>query len=351
MGRFDFDLCPICRGRTPEGVRCKRRQCPGYVGTYLRDQRAVLVAGLGEWSGRTCLLTLTAPGADRLPWDQSRCCHGPAVKCSGVHGCKVIERAAAEWNDGLTKRLSDLLDAARERTARVHGREHGSQVVVLAYVLEAHRRGVLHVHLVLGYGGSAADRAALETFRRAVGKRRHRYRFGSNFNAGQPDRFSGRDAARYIGKYLRPDGAKESFLPLLAAVEAITPRRRDRRGVARLARQLRPVFVNPKLTRASGVTIRSRRFCRHAHRVDFGLTNDLLLALWRNFGPLQLVSDDAGGWNIVQVPKRPSWDLVHEWPEDLSPPAVVVRSWADPRGRWRRDGANVRWRDQLEACS
>jgi hypothetical protein len=90
-----------------------------------------------------------------------------------------------------------------------------------------------------------------------------------------PDRFSERDAARYVSKYLRPDGAKTSFVPLLEAINRITRRNPDN---GRLKYLLRPVFVSPKLTKLTGVTIGFLRFRRWVwHAWGEGATDDELL--------------------------------------------------------------------------
>ena len=166
---------------------------------------------------------------------------------------------AAIWNADLTVRLGQLLKAARERTRRRHG--SNARATVLAYVCESQRRGVFHPHIVLGYR-TAADRAALETFRGALAQLRGSYGFGvgpGSFDAGKPDRFAPEHAACYISKYLRPDGAKTSFVPLLEAVVRLTPRNPD---TGRLKFMLRPVYVSPVLTKLTGVTMGFLRFRR-----------------------------------------------------------------------------------------
>ena len=91
----------------------------------------------------------------------------------------------AAWNATVTKRLGDLLKVARERTRRKHG--NAARVDVLGYVCEAQQRGVFHPHLVLGYR-TAADRAALDTFRGTLRRKRGAYGFGTgrrgSFDAG-----------------------------------------------------------------------------------------------------------------------------------------------------------------------
>jgi hypothetical protein len=272
------ERCGDCYRLLWRGGRCKRRDCPGYAPVYLRDQAIRLRENLAAWEGKTCLVTLTAPGADRLPWDPGNCPEGEH-RCSGKLGCRVQWHAAAEWNSKVTKQLGDLVKAARERTRRKHGED---RVIVLAYVCEAQQRGVFHPHIVLGYK-TAADRAALETFRDALRRLRGQYGFGvglrGSFDGGKPDRFSGTDAGRYISKYLRPDGAKHSFVPLLEGVAKITPRDPE---TGRHVVLVRPVYVAPRLTRLTGITMGFLRFCRWvfmAFKVEH--TRNELLVMYR----------------------------------------------------------------------
>jgi hypothetical protein len=195
LGPEERAFCPHCLRSLWQNTRCKRRDCPGYAPTYLRDQAERLTVNLAAWEGKTCLVTLTAPGKDVLPWDRLKCAGGEH-RCSGRLGCRVHWVAAADWNATVTRRLGELLKVARERTRRKHGRH--ARVEVLGYVCEAQQRGVFHPHLVLGYR-TAADRAALETFRDALRRRRGSYGFGTgtrSFDGGAPDRFHARDAAR-----------------------------------------------------------------------------------------------------------------------------------------------------------
>jgi hypothetical protein len=160
-------------------------------------------------------------------------------------------------------------------------------VWVLAYVCEAQQRGVFHPHIVLGYR-TAAERAALDTFLAALAERRGAYGFGTgpgSFDPGTPDRFSASDAAPYISKYLRPDGAKTSFVPLLEAVNRVTPRDPD---TGRLKQLLRPVC--PVLTKRTGVTMGFLRFRRWVWKVWGGeLAHDELLFAYRLHRTLQAI--------------------------------------------------------------
>jgi hypothetical protein len=279
LGAREQTFCPECLRSLWAGTRCKRRDCPAYAGIYLRDQAERLKANLAAWEGKTCLATLTAPGADVLAWDKSKCPEGKHV-CSGKLGCRVSWVAAAGWNATVTKRLGDLLKVARERTRRKHGK---ARVEVLGYVCEAQQRGVFHPHVVLGYR-TAADRAALDTFVDTLRRKRGSYEFGTgrrgSFDPGTPDRFSAGDAARYVSKYLRPDRAKTSFVPLLEAINRITPRDPE---TGRHVHLVRPVYVSTALTRRTGVTMGFLRYKRWAWRKWGGdWPHEIVLAAYRH---------------------------------------------------------------------
>lgn len=69
---------------------CKRRDCPGYVDLWMRDQSVRLLENLWRYEGAVCMVTLTPPGRDQLPWDRHRCTHPPGAACSGTLGCRVV---------------------------------------------------------------------------------------------------------------------------------------------------------------------------------------------------------------------------------------------------------------------
>jgi hypothetical protein len=255
------------------------------------------------------MVTPTAPGKDVLPWDRSKCRPG-THRCSGERGCRVDWVAAAAWNRNVTVRLGALLKVARERTRRRYGKT--AQVVVLGYVCEAQRRGVFHPHVILGYR-TAADRAALDTFRGALKEARGRHGFGTgpaSFDAGQPDRFAAADAARYVSKYLRPDGAKSSFVPLLIAVERLTPRDPV---TGRSKVLVRPVYVATRLTLLTGVTMGFLRFRRFAW-VRWKLSSGRAAARWA-----RIVSSHD---QLVEV-WRAYQRLRASWSAGLDPPASM----------------------------
>lgn len=280
LGAGPETFCRTCFRSLWQGGRCKRRDCASYAPTYLRDQAARIRANLAAWDGRVCLVTLTAPGRDVLPWDRSHCAPGEH-RCSGARGCRVQWVEAADWNMTVTERLGELLKMARERVRRRY--RGNAQVVVLAYVCEAQQRGVFHPHVVLGYR-TAADRAALDLFRGSLKEGRGRYGFGTgrgSFDAGQPDRFKAEDAARYVSKYLRPDGAKASFVPLLERIGKLMPRNPE---TGRAGHLVRPVYVSTKLTKLTGVTMGFLRFKRFAWFLWRGRYDDAhLVEIWRAY--------------------------------------------------------------------
>jgi hypothetical protein len=237
----------------------------------------VIKAALAEWEHETTIATLTAPGADVLPWDVSRCSIEGPHKHSGPNGCTVDQWEAAKWNRTATRRLSNLCNAAAARVRR-----QGLVVpTVLARALEL-KRGVFHAHVVLGFRWSEA--AGLEAYGQALDELRGEYGFGTSkgggFDFGKPGRFDGLSAGLYTSKYLRPNGAKGSFIPALRMIEMLTERNPE---TGRPTEQLRPVYVNPKLTRRSGVTMRFLRWSRYAFikwgRVE--LPRPELLAIFR----------------------------------------------------------------------
>lgn len=225
---------------------------------YLRDQAEVIKAALAEWDHETTIATLTAPGADVLPWDTSLCKIDGPHKHSGPNGCRVNEWDAAQWNRTANKRLAALTDTARVRTKRA-----GLQPPeILGRVLEL-KRGVFHAHVILGF--TWGSRTGLEHFLDQLDDRRGQYGFGTSkaggFDRGEPGKFTGAHAGLYSSKYLRPDGAKGSFIPALILIEQLQERDPE---TGRPMHHFRPVYVNRKLTQKSGVTLRFLRWSRYA---------------------------------------------------------------------------------------
>src|SRR4051812_10428525 len=97
--------CYVC-GRRSVG-RCRRRACPAGVERWSLDVWTVLSSALVDREA-VRLVVLTAPGADQLPWDRSKCVHRPGVRCSGSLGCRVDERARDRWESDVQYRWALL---------------------------------------------------------------------------------------------------------------------------------------------------------------------------------------------------------------------------------------------------
>jgi hypothetical protein len=85
------------------------------------------------------MTTVTAPGADVLPW----ACD-VEHRHSGLTGCRVEEEALIEWTSTLAERWRALLATVRQWERRRWG-----DSVIAGWVMEPQRRGAAHVHVIL----------------------------------------------------------------------------------------------------------------------------------------------------------------------------------------------------------
>lgn len=196
---------------------------------WFGDVKRSLFANLISYGGKVWLLTVTAPGADLLPWDPDT--------------SQVEQHAAHEWNRSAAKRWRELHRWARQATERA-----GFEVSFLARVWQLQRRGVLHLHLVVGVESPAEHAAA----RYYVAKLRERSaEFGFGFiDARDRDGKTGRStllepykAANYLSRYLGESGQLVSALRLTE-------------------RPSRLIWISRELTSKSTVTMRRLRRVR-----------------------------------------------------------------------------------------
>lgn len=178
------------------------------------------------------MVTVTAPGADRLPWGCS-VDHGP---CSGWKGCQVEQAAADRWNESAPARWALLWQ-------RVRNVLRGEGLVILAKVWEPQSRGVGHLHLVVPV---EVHRAVVRVLKESAAD----YGFGfvddgRGVRAGSPAIAAGAYVASYIG-----DGGK-----IEGVCEAI------REGVI----PSRSFYVAPAIS--GGITMRHLRLRRRAWAV------------------------------------------------------------------------------------
>ena len=101
------------------------------------------------------LFTLTAPGADVLPWDTDLCTHLPGEKCSGLKGCRVESIYAHIFNVTYAARMARLHEAAQRHADRVTRRLgwKGELPRIVSRTRSPQRRGVDHGHTGLPQGG------------------------------------------------------------------------------------------------------------------------------------------------------------------------------------------------------
>ena len=256
--------CPKCGRSLYAGSlarTCKRRDCPGYVGVWMGDQRVRLLENLLAYGGLTCMLTLTAPGADALPWDGQACAHLGPHRHSGRRGCRVEATALRRFNEGSMHAWSVLWNVVRSRVNREHGTGAAS---LLAYAPEPQQRGAIHFHIVFG-AGSPRERAALDDIARDLATIGAGYSWGrvhrpeADDVGTRPDGrtanglalFDAGRAACYLSKYLS-DEAKSGVRELVVSGQA--PRR--------------AVYVATRLTMRTRCTMRNLRTRRYAYMVD-----------------------------------------------------------------------------------
>lgn len=215
-------------------MRCKKRTCPSCGLLWAGDARVKLLANVSHYGGDVVLVTVTAPGSDRLP----------------------DRRAMVEWNLSAPERWRRLHSAARQAAIRL-----GHRVTVVSRTWEYQRRGALHVHVVVGVG-TARELAGAHAYADQLARLRHLHGFGF---VDRGRRVGGRRAlevipaeraSRYVAKYLSPLG--HDGKPTLS--ETVT-----RRDVPPHV-----VHVSRRLTCETGVTMRTLRWRRACHvaRVD-----------------------------------------------------------------------------------
>lgn len=260
--------CRRCARPLDRFGRCRRRTCPGHGPLWAKDWQSVVFRNL-EHEVPQALVTVTAPGqAEGLPWDRSKCSHGPDERCSGPGGCRVLGAAAALWNGQAEPSWSKLHQASSARLRRAYG----SGPVYSSKTWEPQARGVLHVHLAMPYD-SLRDRRRCDAYVATLKELAPRYGFGFvDVRKPKPGSHA-LHAAGYLSKYV---------------AKSITET---------AAQARRPAYVGRHLTTRSGITMRVMRWKRFFKVAwGFDLTHQeagLLVALVRAFpdmGPAELVA-------------------------------------------------------------
>lgn len=203
------------------------------------DTRIRTLAACQTLAGAVALVTVTAPGVADLPWDAT--------------GKQVREAPARAWNASAPARWSALHhDGAK--VARRIARELNCDWRLLVKTWEYQRRGVLHLHLLLP-AGSPAELQASEAYTREIATRAQSHGFGF-VDRGKLTRGAGRQTARRLDP-VAPHRAAAYVASYMASTGA------GKAGIAEVARRAgvsgAVVYVSARLTRRSGVTMRTLR--------------------------------------------------------------------------------------------
>jgi hypothetical protein len=342
--------CPAFDEYAGREVRCKRRYCPICGVVWARDWHRVNEVNLEHYGGAVVMVTITAPGEERLPWDEAHCAHRRKHKHRGPTGCRVQQRAAREWADTLPWRWAKLRSAARLATRRAARDpltgELGQAPSLLERAYEPQKRGVPHLHVVLGYGTDAEKDAAhlfVGELKRLVGE----YDFGFADGRGKRQRGHSRPVVERHGVQLRPMSGADAARYLANYITGRNPRKkasiRENIGDPTMPRSL--IWLTPALTSPStaerielmrtrlgvphgtGVTIRWLRKARHVYAAMRLLCP---APTWKSTSDAVL----AVAAYLQAYEKRP--------PGDLRPALELARS------HDRHVRAHFRWADYLD---
>ncbi len=229
----ELERCP-----TPDPMtraNCKRRSCPHCGRLWAWDWERVMRTNLEDYAGAVRMVAITAPGSDALPWACER-----DHRHSGSQGCRVEEQAATEWAATLTQRWKELREDARLATLR----GTGLKPTLLLRVWEPQKRGVPHLHVVLGVR-TEAEKIAAERFRQELDARAAYHGFG--FVQRHVHETGPRQAARYLVGYLLGRSKRKGTI-------------RENIAHPRMPRSL--IWLTPNLTRSTLCTMRRLRYAR-----------------------------------------------------------------------------------------
>jgi len=241
-GPQKWKKCGEC-GRLFPAFRRKHvwRCCPGYSDLWAGDQRIRLFRALGEYQGDSVtMVTVTAPGADLLPWS-SRCQRLGKHRHSGNLGCGVDAEIARSWNEAAPGYWRRLHEAARESVRR----QDLEPPRLLVKAWEYQRRGVLHLHLIFGYG-SAVEKEAVDSYVQYVHDNAWRAYFG--YVDRKLQEVAPSAAAAYLSSYFV--AGKGDKLDI-------------RETVKREDVPAHVIYVAPMLMQASGISMRTLRLRRY----------------------------------------------------------------------------------------
>ncbi len=271
--------CPMVSDFDRKLRTCKRRDCARCGPAWARDWHRNMETNLAAYGGPVVMLTITAPGEERLPWDEEHCAHRRKHRHRGPSGCRVQQRAAREWSDTLSWRWAKLRGAAQLATSRAVG----SSATILERAYEPQKRGVPHLHVVLGYRTEAEQRAAhvfVGHVKRLIGD----YDFGFADGRGKKRGVQSRPAREKFGVELRPMTGEAAARYLANYLTGRAGRAKKKATIREnIAAPVMPrslLWLTPKLTskpeaitsdgRPTGVTMRMLRRARQLYAAAKG---------------------------------------------------------------------------------
>lgn len=216
----------------------------------------VLDAGMDCHAGEYVSGVITAPGAETLPWDCGR-----THRHSGDLGCRVDEAALSRWDADRDRRWSALYDAAQTATKRALG----ARASLLVGVWEPQQRGAFHRHVTFS-ALNDLERLRAKRCLQELERLAPSHGFGDVLGYGLRDRHgivnrkvysNARSLSRYLSSYFV--AGEHGKMTLLETMQ------NARRAPRRL------VWVSPKLTRRSGITMRVLRLSRRFRAARKGL--------------------------------------------------------------------------------
>lgn len=266
--------------------RHRARSCPGYSKIWAGDFRVKIFAACQSYAASVPplvepavrLLTITAPGQDAgLVWDEDLCRSQGDHRHSGTRGCRVAAAPAAAWNKIAPTWWRSLHHDASQATLRRLGR----RPTLLIRPWEKQQRGMLHVHPLLGYS-TIGERQSADVYLQELISRAPAAGFG--FADRKRQISNPIAAAAYIAAYFV--AGKKGKMTLRESVTT-----------ANMPPSI--VYVQPELSQASGITMRSLRLRRWAWKrwrdevVPHGLDLDV--------GPLDVWEGLVAGKTLAQI--------------------------------------------------
>lgn len=241
-------------GEVGAWVRCRRRSCPTCGPAWVAMHSAKMRENLGALGGPFVLITLTAPGADVLPWACDR-----RHKHEGAKGCQVDRQYAREWADQAPANWKKLRDSAKKAVKRA---DFDPVTLVIERVWEPQKRGVPHLHVVAA-ARTPDELAAVEHFHAELRRLAPENGFGPQLHITKP--MAAAEAARYLAGYLLGRSKKKGSIRENLD-DPLMPRSLiwEATAIASLSEHKRMVAWRKRLglRRGTGVTIRMLRLAR-----------------------------------------------------------------------------------------